>query len=478
MKTEQHTNQLEQLIQLATREDLISFIRIYAKENASFKKELQAFLGNKYVGNSKTTDDYIKMMSAAFQQTKSIGSRWHSFEVTDWESVFADAMKVMRKGEKMLEVGNADAAATIAVEFFHVFSKEFDIDTFFDDDDDLSDGGYECEAAEKLLLNAINHPFISQKTQKKLLEELRSISATSFAYELDNYGIFDFDAMILNVNKMVMTDEDTLSLLNTQIEQHKGKYDEHTYVERKLELLRQMGRDEDADNTETEYLHLPEIRRKAILRFTEVSAFDKAIAYAEEGARLASTTNNYCSTDSWLEMLLDVYVKNGDKEKQKEVLRKLFISSGGDSERYHQLKQLIEPGTWQGYLNNLLSEANLSSHATWGKCNLADIYAEEGYTDKLFQIIMENSEYDTDVLNTYSEYVKAEHSEEMLQRYTELLKRDAERNVNAKAYHRIAYAMKKMTKLKGGEDAAHQLAVFFRMQYKRRSSMMAEIREF
>lgn len=35
-----------------------------------------------------------------------------------------------------------------------------------------------------------------------------------------------------------------------------------------------------------------------------------------------------------------------------------------------------------------------------------------------------------------------------------------------------------MQKLKGGKAAAHQLAVFFREQYRRRSSMMAAIKQF
>ncbi len=472
------SNQLEQLMQLATREDFISFLLGYAEENASFKRELQSFLASKYMDNEDTLEDYVEMMEDAFCQTKDVGNRWHSFEITDWDSVFCSAMTVINEGKKLLDLGNADAAATIAVEFFRMFSKEFDEESFFNDVDYEDVGVYECEQAEKLLLEAIDHPYITPKVQETLIEELKAISRTSLPHDLDNYGIFDFDKMLMNVTKKVMRDEDTLSLLESQIKQHKGQYDEHTYVTRKIELLRQMNRIEDADNIEKQYLHLPRIREKAIKHSIDSSKYDKAISYAEEGIAIASTTTGYMHPDHWRKMLQEVYEKTNQKEKLIEVTRDLFINEGGHKEYYHKLKELIEPTIWKGYLSELLADANLSRKTLWGRCNLADIYAEEGDSEKLFVIIMENSLYDADMLNNYSEAVGEKYAEELLDRYNEILRKDAERNVNAKAYHRIAYAMENMCKLKGGKAAAHELAEFFRMQYKRRSSMMAEIRKF
>ena len=142
-------------------------------------------------------------------------------------------MKVIKEGRKLLNLGNADAAATIAVEFFRIFSKEFDEASFFDDEDYEDGGVYECEQAERLLLEAIDHPYITQKVQQNLVEDLKAISRTSFPHDLDNYGIFDFDKMLMTINKKIMTDENTLALLDSQIQQHKGQYDEDTYEKSK-----------------------------------------------------------------------------------------------------------------------------------------------------------------------------------------------------------------------------------------------------
>lgn len=70
MTTKHTSNQLEQLLQLATRGDLVSFLLDYAEENSSFRCDLQSYLGSKYMDNEDTIDDYIDMMKNAFYQTK------------------------------------------------------------------------------------------------------------------------------------------------------------------------------------------------------------------------------------------------------------------------------------------------------------------------------------------------------------------------------------------------------------------------
>lgn len=56
MTTKHTSNQLEQLLQLATRGDLVSFLLDYAEENSSFRCDLQSYLGSKYMDNEDTID--------------------------------------------------------------------------------------------------------------------------------------------------------------------------------------------------------------------------------------------------------------------------------------------------------------------------------------------------------------------------------------------------------------------------------------
>lgn len=471
-------DQLEQLIELATHEDLVHFVIDYAKDNNSFGKDLQSFLGRKYLSNKHTAGDYAKQMSKAFCQTKNIGTSWRHFDVTDWEGAFYEAMQIIQEGRKLLNLGNADAAAIIAVSFFKEFSSEFDESLFYDNYDDSVDGRFECEQAQNLLLDAFDHPYMSDNVKNKMVEELKAISKTSFPEQLNNYYVFDFDDMLLLVNQKTMTDEDSLQLLDTQIKQHQGKFDQDTYVARKMEFLKKIGQDAEAEKTGLQYLHLMGIRSKMINECIESKEFDKAIGYATDGVTLSMSSDGHGHADRWREKLLKIYELKGDKEKQIEVCRKLFISQRGQLVYYKKLKSLIDKALWKDYLDKLLAEANLSTTNLKWESNLADIYVEENESEKLFQLIVENSARECYTLDKYAEYAGDNHAEELLEIYTKLLKSEASGNVNVKSYHRIATSMSNMQKLKGGKAAAHQLAVFFREQYRRRPSMMAEISEF
>ena len=81
-------------------------------------------------------------------------------------------------------------------------------------------------------------------------------------------------------------------------------------------------------------------------------------------------------------------------------------------------------------------------------------------------------------LNRYAKHTGENHAKQLLDAYEQLLKSEARINVNVKTYHRIAEAMSYMCQLHDGKQAAHQLAEFFRQEYRRRPKMMEEIKQF
>lgn len=63
-------NDLEQLLQLATRGDLVMFSLEYAKGNKDFQEALGTYLTKKYLHNTETASDYAGQMADAFCETK------------------------------------------------------------------------------------------------------------------------------------------------------------------------------------------------------------------------------------------------------------------------------------------------------------------------------------------------------------------------------------------------------------------------
>lgn len=256
---------LEQLLQLATRGDLVMFSLEYAKGNKDFQEALGAYLAKKYLHNTETASDYAGQMADAFCETKDIGNRWNSYEVTDWEAIFNEANKIIEEGKKLLDLGNADAAATIAMEFIRQLCDNFDENEIDPYEDENIDGHYEYEQAENLLLNAISHPAISKDLKKHIVEKVKDLSNRDLA----DYDLIDLNDLKLEVTRRALSDEEGLRLLDEQIQSQKDDYNLHVYAERKIALLRQMGKDADADKEEQKYIRLPEIRKIVVDRLVE-----------------------------------------------------------------------------------------------------------------------------------------------------------------------------------------------------------------
>lgn len=466
-------NDLEQLLQLATREDLIIFSIDYANDNKSFGRDLKTFLGRKYLHKKETASEYIRQMEAAFTETKDIGNRWNHYEVADWEATFNSASEILGEGRKLLDLGNADAAAAIAMEFFELICENFD-ENELDPYDEFTDGSYQCELAENLLYDALSSPYISPTLRENIAEKVKRLSNN----DLSSYDIFDLDRFKLEVTRRTLSDEDGIKFLDKQISSHDGSYDLHVYVERKIALLRKMGKDAEADQVEKRYISLPEIRKIIVDRLVEQKDYDKAADIVKGGIEDANSEDWSWQDTRWTERLLEIYELQDNKPGQTNIARKLFIKSHGSIEYYDKLKVLIPKDEWKPWLEQLIADTSFSSNYSYGKSNLADIYVKEGEKEKLYDFVKANTKHDVNVLDHYARYTDSSHHEELLSMYTALLKKEASGQANVKMYPRIAASMECMQKLDGGKQAAHKLAVFFREEYRRRSSMMAAISRF
>ena len=474
-------NDIKHLIEVASAAHLKAFLVDYAQRNDGFRRELEAFLMGKYVSvNKKSIDDYCRQMQRAFKFTEDIGDRWHSCVIPDWGHIMRKADSILKEGSKLLEIGNANVAASIAVEFFVGLQDTYDEDVNnYDYEGDIACGISDCcEEAEKLLLNATRHPEINKDILHTLTRKLNDISKSSLPYDLGNYDIFDFDGMLLQVTEIAMSDEDRLSMLDTQIEQHAGKYDQHVYVERKSDLLRQLHREDEAWAVLRKFINLPPIRTLIINDLISKEDYSTAVQLVNDGIDLARELNHGGTVRSWNEKKLEIYEHAGDLQRQIDMSILLFVGEGGSMNYYHKLKALVPAKEWKKFLNQLLDKISIRDSFMFGHSVIADIYVEEKDADKLFELVMSHGIKDLECLNRYAVHTGQRYAKQLLEVYSQLLKQEAQMNVNVKSYSRIAEAMACMCRLYGGKPAAHQLADFFRREYHRRPKMMESISKY
>ena len=474
-------NDLDHLLKLASASDLRTFSKDYAHKNEGFRQELLTFLDSKYVNkNEKTIEDYCRQMRGSFGFTQKIGDRWHSFIVPDWYLITSRANSILKEGDKLLAIGNANAAASIAVEFFVALQDTYDEDCLSDDyDGDIAcEIGNSCEQAEQLLLKSIKHSSMSKDVVQDLTKKLNDISKTSFSHDLNNYFIFDFDHMFLQVSQTTMSDDEQLNMFDTQIMQHAGQYDQFVYVERKVDMLRQLYRDADAQAELRKYKNLPEIRTLVVNDLISKKDFQTAVQLIHEGIDVARELGHWGTVRSWREKELEIYEKSGDQSRQIDMCSTLFVSERGSMTYYRKLKALIPANEWKDFLYQLLSKISNDGSGMFGQSVIADIYVAEKEVDKLYELIMSHGRPRLNSLNRYAKHTGENHAKQLLDAYEQLLKSEARINVNVKTYHRIAEAMSYMCQLHDGKQAAHQLAEFFRQEYRRRPKMMEEIKQF
>ena len=235
-----------------------------------------------------------------------------------------------------------------------------------------------------------------------LTRKLKDISKTSFSDDLNNYYVFDFDDMLLQVSLMTMNDDDRLNLLDTQIMQHAGQYDQYVYVERKIDMLRELHRDAETQAELKKYINLPEIRKLIVNDLISKKDYHGAVQLIHGGIDIARELNHWGTVHSWMEKELEIYEQSKDQQRQIDTCSTLFISKGGSMTYYRKLKALVPANEWKDFLSQLLNKVSIKGSFLFGHSIIADIYVEEKEADKLFEIIMSHGRPNLDCLDRYA----------------------------------------------------------------------------
>ena len=455
---------LDKFLELASFEDLKSFAQSYAKNHKPFENALIDFLSEKYLDEEDGASDAICRLEDAFMETKNIGNRWHSYEITDWDEVVSVGEEVLKDAQRLVEMGNAQAALLITMRMFEL-GDEQDLN-YVDEMDEWAIGDL-FERYGKLMVEALGNKNLSQADKDNAIALLRKMVKSDLA----DYGYIDTNHLLREAMAASQSDEAMLKMLDEMLHETTYEGELVEYVRRKADLLKKMNRKQDAESTIRKYLHLPPIRKDEIQRLLDTGDLKAALALAEEGLNTSGR-----ETD-WLEIEFDIYGKMNNRQKQQEVCRELFISEGGSMHNYERLKKLVPKQEWSSFLQTLLSQTKM--HAWFDESTEADIYIAEHDDERLFSLLMSDNDHHTlDMFDKYAPKLHKEHAPEILTEYVVMLKDYASHNMGAKHYSRMRQAMEAMLKLTGGKEDAHQLAEFFRETYRRRPSFMAEINKF
>lgn len=466
--------EVEQILLFAEPDKLSDFVLKYASSHSDFKSALlETFLPKKPV--AKLSVDYQMEIEKCFNSAYKNGSkrgRYYEPEI-DWDEVSGKVDGYLAKATLLLQRQDLEEAATIALQILRSIGNNYIEEYFLYNDDDI-DFEISCEDAGDLLLEIVKHSGASQVLKENILNEATKISKMVTYRE---YELYDMDELVQQIMLSVQSKEEALLSINHFIEERKEHRELYKLVLRKVEILEELGKRVEAETTLSEFLYLPEIRRRETEKLLDGKCYEKAISMLNEGIVIAEKAGEYGILREWREQLLSIYEEVHDITKVIEMCRLLFIHTNGSLDYYHKLKSLISSTDWKEYLSTLLQETTFFDY--WGSGNnKAEIYIEEKEYDKLFSFLSTVEYRRLDALVQYASHLNATHSSEILSLFTDDLRVYAEKNLGRNHYEYIARVLRAMRKLNGGKDAVKQLVEEFRVLYKRRPAMMQELGEF
>ena len=167
--------------------------------------------------------------------------------------------------------------------------------------------------------------------------------------------------------------------------------------------------------------------------------------------------------------LISLYKESGkEDEYREELIFQLLHCYQSDLSCYNELKACISSEAEWDRLTNLIINASKNIYFT------CDVLNQEKRYEQLMQIIeRENS---VNLLDKYEKQLRKTHSERMLRIYANYFIPEMDHANCRKNYRQLVQYLKKMVKCENGKAEAESIARKWRMEYKRRTALMDELR--
>lgn len=167
--------------------------------------------------------------------------------------------------------------------------------------------------------------------------------------------------------------------------------------------------------------------------------------------------------------LISLYKELGkEDEYREELIFQLLHCYQSDLSCYNELKACISSEAEWDRLTNLIINASKNIYFT------CDVLNQEKRYEQLMQIIeRENS---VNLLDKYEKQLRKTHSERMLRIYANYIIPEMDHANCRKHYRQLVQYLKKMVKCENGKAEAESIARKWRMEYKRRTALMDELR--
>lgn len=322
----------EKLLEQVSPDELREFVQKQAKCNGAFACELNDWLCERFAKFPSLEEKLANRVERLFDHVEEKRGWYGHYDDygINWTVVTEGMRDVLDALGKELEKGNARLVVRIIMKFIHTLQERND-ETMCDDDYvELADLHEEFAEMLEACAKLESWPL---KEKRELLEELRQAANYSVYREYDFYPI---DSLYVDVMLTALPLEEAYTELMKQ-ESSMGE----RLLSHKVNLLRKLGREEEAQQTIHSHLKCDEIVLPEIERLRDAGKLPEARDLVEKRMSVKG------ESEQSLEILLDIVKRQDDTPAVIETLYQLVLSVRYDLSYYRELKKWFLPLTGQ-----------------------------------------------------------------------------------------------------------------------------------
>lgn len=217
---------------------------------------------------------------------------------------------------------------------------------------------------------------------------------------------------------------------------------------------------------------IPRMAEELVGMAVRAGNFVSAREIIAEGILLAQENKYPGIENQWYRNYLTVAIMENNLEEILKWSRFMFFQDY-NMDDYQFFKEHVEPSQWKSELDKIIEDFKNGYH-NYKQSVLQKVYAAEKMLDELF-VSVEMFGSDFYVIDEYEEILKAYDKNRLIGIYENRIRKFLINNISRTYYKVAARYIRKIKKL-GSEQRASDLAAELRLQYKKRSALIEELR--
>jgi uncharacterized Zn finger protein len=402
-------NIFETIIKKVTISEYQDFIRSYSVNNKKFKAEFELYFSEK--------DGRIDIEAKYLDLFKKIEKKHTDRGFIDYRSSISFSKEVDRlidTGLEYVKKNNVKDALSLAKAILNPLMKSIE-----NTDDSRGSIGGSIQSAIELIDVMLDKPNIAFDIKEQIFELVKKELNDKIYFDYGDFGyellsVFEKSAIQLNKSN------DFLEHLDIEISKLTGKYDNYRkeyYQKTKISFLREIGRNEEAENIIYQNIDIVDVRLNEVKKHIDKKDYKTAKKLINEGIKIAEEKQHPGTVLQWNKELLQIAIAEKDV-KLVRFYTKLFAFDRGFSEDYYkQWKATFNEGDWENEIENYINETINRITEKWKKnskndywypkyppiisSELPSIYIAEGYLDRLLILVQQSNSLDI-TLNFHS----------------------------------------------------------------------------